>query len=87
GMVQQVPARELVPGDILVLEAGDKLSADGRLIDVHNMEVEEAALTGESTSVRKVADRKFSEDAPLGDRKNMVFSGTNVVRGRGRAVV
>jgi len=86
-MVQQVPARELVPGDILVLEAGDKLSADGRLIDVHNMEVEEAALTGESTAVRKVADRKFSEDAPLGDRKNMVFSGTNVVRGRGKAVV
>ncbi len=87
GMVQQVPAKELVPGDILMLEAGDKLAADGRLIDVYNMEVEEAALTGESLPVRKVADRKFNEDAPLGDRKNMVYAGTSIVRGRGRAVV
>ncbi|HWR08421.1 calcium-translocating P-type ATPase, SERCA-type [Sporomusa sp.] len=86
-MVQQIPARELVPGDILVLEAGDKLAADGRLIDVHNMEVEEAALTGESMPVRKVADRSFNEDAPLGDRKNMVYAGTSIVRGRGKAVV
>lgn len=86
-MIQQIPAREVVPGDILVLEAGDKLSADARLIDAHNMEVEEAALTGESTAVRKVADRNFAEDAPLGDRKNMVFCGTNVVKGRGKAVV
>ncbi|WP_371370913.1 calcium-transporting P-type ATPase, PMR1-type [Sporomusa aerivorans] len=87
GMVQQIPARELVPGDILILEAGDKLAADGRLIDVHNMEVEEAALTGESLPVRKVADRRFSEDVSLGDRKNMVYAGTSIVRGRGRAVV
>ncbi|WP_425061052.1 Calcium-transporting ATPase [Sporomusa carbonis] len=86
-IVQQIPARELVPGDILVLEAGDRLAADGRLIDVNNLEVEEAALTGESTPVRKIADRKFSEDAPLGDRKNMVFAGTSIVRGRGKAVV
>ncbi|MDF2569968.1 MAG: yloB, partial [Sporomusa sp.] len=85
--VQHIPARELVPGDILMLEAGDKLAADGRLIDVHSMEVEEAALTGESLPVRKVADRSFSEDAPLGDRKNMVYAGTSVVRGRGKAVV
>lgn len=87
GMVQQIPARELVPGDILVLESGDKLAADGRLIDVFNMEAEEAALTGESLPVRKIADRKFNEDAPLGDRKNMVYAGTSIVRGRGRAVV
>lgn len=86
-MVQQVPAKELVPGDILALEAGDKLAADGRLIEVYNMEVEEAALTGESLPVRKVADRQYSEDAPLGDRKNMVYAGTSIVRGRGRAVV
>lgn len=86
-MVQQIPARELVPGDILVLEAGDKLSADARIIDVHSLEVEEAALTGESLPVRKVADRKFSEDVPLGDRKNMVFAGTSIVKGRGKAVV
>lgn len=87
GMVQQIPARELVPGDILVLETGDKLSADGRLIDVYSMEIEEAALTGESLPVRKVADRQFTEDVPLGDRKNMVFSGTSVVKGRGKAVI
>jgi len=87
GMVQQVAAKELVPGDILSLEAGDKLAADGRLIDVRNMEVEEAALTGESMPVRKVADRCFSEDASLGDRKNMVYAGTSIVRGRGKAVV
>lgn len=87
GMVQQVPARELVPGDILALESGDKLAADGRLIDVYNLEVEEAALTGESLPVRKLADRQYSEEAPLGDRKNMVYASTSVVRGRGRAVV
>ncbi|BBB93017.1 MAG TPA: calcium-translocating P-type ATPase, SERCA-type [Methylomusa anaerophila] len=87
GIIQQIPARELVPGDILVLEAGDKLAADGRLLSVHNLEVEEAALTGESLPVRKVADKKFSENAPLGDRKNMIFAGTSICRGRGKAVV
>ncbi|VBB07958.1 p-type atpase phosphorylation site [Lucifera butyrica] len=87
GFVQQVPARELVPGDILALEAGDKLSADGRLTEVHDLEVEEAALTGESLPVRKFADKQYSEDIALGDRKNMVYAGTSVTRGRGRAVI
>ena len=87
GTVQQIRARELVPGDIMVLEAGDKLSADGRLIDAMNLEVEEAALTGESLPVQKTADRKFQEDIPLGDRKNMIYAATSVTRGRGTAVV
>lgn len=87
GTVQQVPARELVPGDIVVLESGDKMAADGRLVDAHNLEVEEAALTGESLPVRKIADREFQEDSSLGDRKNMVFAGTCVTRGRGTAVI
>jgi len=87
GVLQQVPARELVPGDIIVFAAGDKLAADARLIMAHNLEVEEAALTGESLPVRKVADKTFLETAPLGDRKNMVYAGTVVTRGRGKAVV
>lgn len=87
GNLQQVPTRELVPGDILAIEAGDKLAADGRLIDAQNLEIEEATLTGESLPVRKIANRKLNDDVPLGDQKNMVFSGTNVTRGRGKAVV
>lgn len=87
GMMQQIPARELVPGDLLVVEAGDKLSVDARLLTVHNLEVEEAALTGESSVVRKTTERNYREDIPLGDRKNMVFSGTSVVKGRGKAIV
>lgn len=87
GTVQHIPARELVPGDILSLEAGDKLAADGRLVSTHSLEIEEAALTGESLPVRKESDKQFQEDSPLGDRKNMVFSGTSVTRGRGLAVV
>jgi Ca2+-transporting ATPase len=87
GMAQHIPANELVPGDILVLEAGDKLAADGRLIETSNLEIEEAALTGESLPVRKMAERKYHEDSPLGDRKNMVYGATSITRGRGRAVV
>ena len=87
GTISQISAKELVPGDILVLETGDKIAADGRLIDVNNLEVEEAALTGESLPVRKVADRQFQEDSPLGDRKNMIFAGTSITRGKGTAVV
>ena len=87
GTVQQIAAKEVVPGDILLLEAGDKLAADGRLVETHNLEVEEASLTGESLPVRKIADRQFQADSPLGDRKNMVYAGTSISRGRGTAVV
>ena len=87
GILQQIPAREMVPGDILVLESGDKIAADARLISVHNMEVDEATLTGESLSVRKVADKQIGETSSLGDRKNMVYAGTSIIKGRGKAVV
>lgn len=87
GMLQQIPAKELVPGDMMVLEAGGKLSADGRLVSAQGIEVEEAALTGESLPVRKTPDKVYHENSPLGDRKNMVYAGTVVTRGRGRAVV
>ena len=87
GTVQQIPARELVPGDLLVHEAGDKLAADARLVHVSNLEVEEAALTGESLPTRKLCDRQYAEDTSLGDRKNMVYAGTIVTRGRGKSVV
>ncbi|MEG6585983.1 calcium-transporting P-type ATPase, PMR1-type [Dendrosporobacter sp. 1207_IL3150] len=87
GMQQQIAANELVPGDIIVVESGDKLSADGRLVSAQGVEVEEAALTGESLPVRKVADKIFNENSPLGDRKNMIYAGTVVTRGRGKAVV
>lgn len=84
--LQQVPARELVPGDILVHEAGDKLAADGRLIYENSLEVEEAALTGESLPTRKLSERIYEQDTALGDRKNMVYAGTVVTRGRGRSI-
>jgi len=87
GTVQHIPARELVPGDILLLEPGDIIAADARLAFASNLEAEEAALTGESLPVRKLADRVYSEDVTLGDRKNMVFAGTMITRGRGKGIV
>lgn len=87
GNTQHVPARELVPGDIMLLEPGDVLAADGRLFEATNLEAEEAALTGESLPVRKLADRVYGEDVTVGDRKNMVYAGTVVTRGRGAAIV
>ncbi len=87
GLLQQIAAREMVPGDIMALESGDKIAADARLIEVQNMEVDEATLTGESLPVRKVVDKEYEESSPLGDRKNMVYAGTSIVKGRGKAVV
>ena len=87
GILQQIAARELVPGDIMALESGDKIAADARVIDVQNMEVEEAALTGESLPVRKLANKEYDENSSLGDRKNMVYAGTSIVKGRGKSVV
>jgi Ca2+-transporting ATPase len=87
GILQQIAAREMVPGDIMALESGDKIAADARLIDVQNLEVDEATLTGESLPVRKVVDKEYEESSPLGDRKNMVYAGTSIVKGRGKAVV
>ena len=91
GTVQVVPSEELVPGDVILLEAGDAVPADARLLECVNLKVEEAALTGESVPVLKLVDLiqggDGSRDIPLGDRKNMVYTGGTVVYGRGRAVV
>jgi Ca2+-transporting ATPase len=82
-----VPARELVPGDIVYLEAGNFVPADVRLLEAVNMRIEEASLTGESQAVQKNASLQLDGNAPLGDRKNTVFMGTTVLYGRGRGVV
>ncbi|WP_282671242.1 cation-translocating P-type ATPase [Lactococcus cremoris] len=86
GEKTSIPARELVVGDIVSLEAGDFIPADGRLIDVQNLRVEEGMLTGESEPVEKFSDL-IEGEAALGDRKNMVFSSSLVVYGRSDFVV
>jgi Ca2+-transporting ATPase len=87
GRRQALPARDLVPGDIIYLEAGNYVPADVRLIETMNLKVEEAALTGESVPVQKVNDVVVESDASLGDRKNSAFMGTLVSYGRGKGVV
>ncbi len=84
-----LPSSELVPGDVVVLEAGDAVPADGRLLESASLKIEEAALTGESVPVNKLCEALglASKDVPLGDRKNMCYMGSTVVYGRGRAVV
>ncbi len=82
-----VPSIELVPGDLVLLEAGNYVPADLRLLEAVNLRVDEAALTGESVAVQKDASALFETDVPLGDRKNTVFMGTLVSYGRGRGVV
>ncbi|MGY3766394.1 cation-translocating P-type ATPase [Vagococcus vulneris] len=86
GKEQSIPAKELVIGDIVILEAGDYVPADGRLIDAGSLKIDEGMLTGESVPVeKKVSD--IEEEVPIGDRHNMVFSGTIVTYGRGQFVV
>ncbi|MBQ7120029.1 MAG: calcium-translocating P-type ATPase, PMCA-type [Oscillospiraceae bacterium] len=90
GKLMTVESEKLVVGDIVVLEAGDAVPADGRIIECASLKVEEAALTGESVPVEKVSDiltTSKNGDITLGDRKNMVFCGSTVVYGRGRAVI
>ncbi len=82
-----VPARELVPGDIVFLEAGNFVPADVRLLEAINLRVEEASLTGESLPVQKNATIQLDGNVPLGDRRNTAFMGTVVSYGRGRGVV
>lgn len=82
-----VPAPQLVPGDVVFLEAGNFIPADIRLLEAVNLKVEEAALTGESLPVQKIAVDSLARDIPLGDRKNSAFMGTLVSYGRGRGVV
>ncbi|MEW6657277.1 MAG: cation-translocating P-type ATPase [Thermodesulfobacteriota bacterium] len=87
GKEHVVPAREVVPGDVLVLHTGDKIAADGRLLEAVNLKADESLLTGESTSVGKATDPLPEPNVPVADRKNMVFGGTVVTYGRGKAVV
>ena len=91
GKLVHLPSSELVRGDVIVLEAGDSVPADCRVIESASMKIEEAALTGESVPVEKHADvltlAAGVDDVPLGDRKNMCYMGSTVVYGRGRAVV
>jgi Ca2+-transporting ATPase len=82
----KIPAKEIVPGDVIVLYTGDKIPADARLIEAVNLKVDEAALTGESAPVSK-STKELPEDTELNDRQNMVFTGTIVAYGRAKAVV
>ncbi len=83
----EIPARELVPGDLILLSSGDRLPSDVRLIEAVNLQVEEAALTGESMPVEKNTAALEKADLALGDRKNMGYAGTAVTYGRGRGLV
>src|SRR3954471_12296398 len=87
GKLLQIPAEELVPGDVVAIEAGDVVPADGRVLVAATLEVAEAALTGESLPVAKGLDAVAEADTPLGDRDDMVFMNTNVTRGSGEFVV
>ncbi len=83
----EIPARELVPGDVILLRAGDRVPADARLIESVNLQIEEAVLTGESLPVEKHTEALSGGRLEVGDRKNMVYSGTAAAYGRGKAVV
>jgi P-type Ca2+ transporter type 2C len=87
GELVEVPAEQLVPGDVVSIEAGDVVPADGRLLRAATLEVDESALTGESLPVSKGVDTVTEPDAPLGDRTDMVYMNTNVTRGAGDLIV
>jgi len=86
GIIKEIPAKDLVPGDIVILEGGDIITADLRVITASKLQADESVLTGESVPVSKTTDL-VKEDAPLADRVNMLFKGTSVTRGSGEAVV
>jgi Ca2+-transporting ATPase len=87
GKLTEVAAKDLVPGDVMLLEAGVQIAADGRLIEQSNLQVRESTLTGESEAVNKQATLTLAANADLGDRLNLVFQGTEVVQGRAKVVV
>jgi len=86
GKEVKIDSKYIVPGDILILETGDKIPADARVVEAHILHTQEGPLTGESQPVPKITD-KLAEDTPLADRKNMVYSSTIITTGRGKAVV
>ncbi|HEX2433230.1 MAG TPA: HAD-IC family P-type ATPase, partial [Gaiellaceae bacterium] len=87
GQLSDIPAEELVPGDIVVFEAGDKVPADGRLLVAATLEIEESALTGESVPVLKSVEPVAGDEVALGDRVDMAYMNSTVTRGRGEMVV
>ena len=87
GALRTVKSREVVVGDVVILEAGDAVPADCRIVEAASLKIEEAALTGESVPSNKTAEKLAGLEIPLGDRKNMAYMGTTVVYGRGKAVV
>jgi Ca2+-transporting ATPase len=87
GVARSIPARQLVPGDLIQVEAGDRIPADSRLIYATSLQTQEASLTGESTPVSKSAEPIPQTEVPLGDRRNMLFMSTIAVSGKGRALV
>ncbi len=87
GSLKEISARELVPGDIILLEAGNVVPADARLLETINLRIQEAALTGESESVEKQTAALRGENLPIGDRRNMAYMGTVVTQGRAHAVI
>jgi Ca2+-transporting ATPase len=87
GQAQELPVEAVVPGDIALLQVGRRIPADARLLDAYGLTIDESPLTGESVPVEKEADLTLSEGTPLSERRNLVFAGTTVTRGRGTAVV
>jgi len=87
GQLTIIPAAELVVGDIVVLESGDMVPADGRLFISNSLKCIESTLTGESVPIEKNADQIFDAKTPIGDRLNLVYSGTNVVFGSAKAII
>ena len=87
GQIKEISSRDLVPGDIVLLETGNKVPADGRLLESINLRLEEAALTGESEAVEKDAAAAYQTEVSLGDRRNMVYMGTVVSYGHGQAAI
>jgi P-type Ca2+ transporter type 2C len=85
--ISEIDGRELVPGDVIYLEAGNQLAADARLIEAVQLQIRESALTGEATASSKTAETELTADTALGDRVNLVYQGTEITTGRGIAVV
>lgn len=87
GMIKVVSADKIVPGDIIIIETGNIIPADGRLISASNLKIKESSLTGESEPVEKIIAPLLNNDIPIGDRKNMIYRGSIVVYGRGEAII